>query len=312
VTAVLSVQVKPHTDYDGTVESGLSKMLVIGMGKQRGARIAHERAVDWSFRNMIPEITDQLLESLPIVGDVAIVEDQHDDTAIIQGIPPERFLDREAELLETAEQRVDREREEVVAERNAYQRFKERVSGIDTMDGSRQEPVAATRTYVDSRSQAADPRSRMTNQIRNTFRETVMNVDHYDELYGESLETHVTVELSPEVATLFANDRATSITQSTHMALVTAVDQAISHRNVYLEVVDGERDPLVKNQRVLSDILEEYAALQVPAGQRSGLLDSLDGLAETRQETIQDRPSTAHTDGHDFCSYIHPDTNQST
>jgi hypothetical protein len=40
---------------------------------------------------MIPEITDQLLESLPIVGGVAIVEDQHDDTAIIEGVSPAGF-----------------------------------------------------------------------------------------------------------------------------------------------------------------------------------------------------------------------------
>ncbi|WP_248517950.1 DUF362 domain-containing protein [Salinarchaeum laminariae] len=95
-------RVKPHTDFGGTVESGLSKMLVIGMGKQRGAKIAHKWAVDWSFRRMIPEITDQLLEALPIVGGVAIVEDQYDDTALVEGVPPSGFLDREAELLETA------------------------------------------------------------------------------------------------------------------------------------------------------------------------------------------------------------------
>jgi hypothetical protein len=95
-------RIKPHTDFDGAVESGLSKMLVIGMGKQRGAKIAHEWAVDWSFRNMIPEITEQLLSTLPVVGGVAIVEDQHDDTTIIEGIRPEGFLDRERELLKTA------------------------------------------------------------------------------------------------------------------------------------------------------------------------------------------------------------------
>lgn len=75
-------------------------MLVIGMGKQRGAQIAHKWAVDWSFRRMIPEITDQLLESLPIIGGIAIVEDQHDDTGLIEGVPPSGFLDREKELLE--------------------------------------------------------------------------------------------------------------------------------------------------------------------------------------------------------------------
>ncbi|WP_049982268.1 hypothetical protein [Halorubrum sp. BV1] len=95
-------RVKPHTDYDGPVESGLSKMLVIGMGKQRGAKTAHEWAIDWSFRNMIPEITEELLTELPVAGGVAIVEDQFDDTALIEGVPPSGFLDREAELLERA------------------------------------------------------------------------------------------------------------------------------------------------------------------------------------------------------------------
>ncbi|WP_424005349.1 DUF362 domain-containing protein (plasmid) [Haloarcula salina] len=95
-------RVKPHTDFDGSVESGLSKMLVIGMGKQRGAQIAHKWAVDWSFRKMIPEITGQLLDELPVVGGVALVEDQRDETTLIEGVPPSGFLDRERELLETA------------------------------------------------------------------------------------------------------------------------------------------------------------------------------------------------------------------
>jgi hypothetical protein len=99
-------RVKPHTDFQGDVESGLSKMLVIGMGKQRGAKTAHEWAMDWSFRNMIPEIASLLVEALPVVGGVAIVEDEHDDTATIEGVPPEGFLDREAELLDEAYDRL--------------------------------------------------------------------------------------------------------------------------------------------------------------------------------------------------------------
>ena len=101
-------RIKPHTDFSGDVESGLSKMLVIGMGKQRGAKMAHDWAVDWSLRNMLPEITDRLLASLPVVGGVAIVEDQHDDTSIIEGVPPSGFLTREAELLDIARERMPR------------------------------------------------------------------------------------------------------------------------------------------------------------------------------------------------------------
>ncbi|WP_424009177.1 DUF362 domain-containing protein [Haloferax denitrificans] len=95
-------RVKPHTDFRGDVESGLSKMLVIGMGKQRGAKTAHDWAADWSFREMLPEITRLHVENLPIAGGIAIVEDEHDDTAFIEGVPPSGFLDREAELLELA------------------------------------------------------------------------------------------------------------------------------------------------------------------------------------------------------------------
>ncbi|MCQ4334591.1 DUF2088 domain-containing protein [Natronomonas sp. F2-12] len=99
-------RIKPHTDFGGEVESGLSKMLVIGMGKQRGAKMAHDWAVDWSLRNMLPEIAQRLLSDLPVLGGVAIVEDEHDDTTLIEGVPASEFLDREAELLEMAWERM--------------------------------------------------------------------------------------------------------------------------------------------------------------------------------------------------------------
>nr|WP_233255334.1 lactate racemase domain-containing protein [Haloplanus rallus] len=103
---VMVNRIKPHTDFGGEVESGLSKMLVIGMGKQRGAKMAHDWAVDWSLRNMLPEIASQLLEALPVAGGVAIVEDEHDDTTLLEGVPASDFLERERELLETAERRM--------------------------------------------------------------------------------------------------------------------------------------------------------------------------------------------------------------
>ncbi len=103
---VLVNRIKPHTDFSGEVESGLSKMLVIGMGKQRGAKMAHDWAVDWSLRNMLPEITERLLDELPVAGGVAIVEDEHDDTTLIEGVPPSEFLERETELLKTAWERM--------------------------------------------------------------------------------------------------------------------------------------------------------------------------------------------------------------
>jgi hypothetical protein len=103
---VMVNRIKPHTDFGGEVESGLSKMLVIGMGKQKGAKMAHDWAVDWSLRNMLPEITSQLLDALPVAGGVAVVEDEHDDTTLIEGVPASGFLERERELLEIAYERM--------------------------------------------------------------------------------------------------------------------------------------------------------------------------------------------------------------
>jgi hypothetical protein len=103
---VMVNRIKPHTDFGGEVESGLSKMLVIGMGKQKGAKMAHDWAVDWSLRNMLPEITSQLLDALPVAGGVAVVEDEHDDTTLIEGVPASGFLERERELLDVAYERM--------------------------------------------------------------------------------------------------------------------------------------------------------------------------------------------------------------
>ena len=101
-------RVKPHTDYDGSIESGLAKMLVIGFGKQRGAKTAHDWAIDWSLREMVPDIAARLVDTLPVIGGVAILEDQRDDTAEIECVPATSILEREQTLLARAEELLPR------------------------------------------------------------------------------------------------------------------------------------------------------------------------------------------------------------
>lgn len=55
-----------------------------------------------AFPEHNPGVTERLFDELPVVGEVPIVEDQHDDTTILEDIPPERFLDRGVTLLKTA------------------------------------------------------------------------------------------------------------------------------------------------------------------------------------------------------------------
>jgi len=97
---LLANRVKLHTDFHGDIESGLAKMAVIGVGKQRGANAAHIAALDSSFREVIPERTEILLEAVPIVGGVAVIENAEERTAEVHGVGADELLEREPELLE--------------------------------------------------------------------------------------------------------------------------------------------------------------------------------------------------------------------
>ena len=101
---LLANRVKPHTDFRGDVESGLSKMAVIGLGKHRGAESLHNAAIATDFADVIRDRTDVLLAETPVVGGIALVENADDRAAHIEGVDADDIPDREPELLATAEE----------------------------------------------------------------------------------------------------------------------------------------------------------------------------------------------------------------
>jgi hypothetical protein len=94
-------RVKPHTSFRGTHESGVVKMLTIGLGCHRGATMAHAQGAQGLAR-LIPALGAALLERLPVLAGVALVENAYDQTARVTALRPEEFLPREAQLLEEA------------------------------------------------------------------------------------------------------------------------------------------------------------------------------------------------------------------
>lgn len=101
--AVLLVnRVKPHTDYSGDYESGLCKMAVVGLGKHRGAEEMHNAALARGFPQVVPERARILLETTPVVGGIAILENARERTADVVGVPAGDVMDREPRLLERA------------------------------------------------------------------------------------------------------------------------------------------------------------------------------------------------------------------
>jgi hypothetical protein len=94
-------RVKPHTDFHGPYESGLTKMSVIGLGKHAQALEIHRHGV-YGLRELIPRCAGAILATGKIVGGLAVVEDAYDQPAIIRAIPAEKLLAQEPGLLEQA------------------------------------------------------------------------------------------------------------------------------------------------------------------------------------------------------------------
>ncbi|HUG93319.1 MAG TPA: lactate racemase domain-containing protein [Planctomycetaceae bacterium] len=92
-------RVKPHTGFVGPIESGLHKMMLIGLGKHDGARIYHRAIMDHSFLEIIRAVADVVLERCRIVAGLAIVENAYDETGLIEAVAPRDFFEREQELL---------------------------------------------------------------------------------------------------------------------------------------------------------------------------------------------------------------------
>lgn len=73
-------RVKPHTDFEGEIESGLTKMLAIGMGKREGAEIYHNAILDQGYYKTFTSVVDVILEKAPVTLGIGIVENQLDRT----------------------------------------------------------------------------------------------------------------------------------------------------------------------------------------------------------------------------------------
>lgn len=97
-------RIKPHTRFTGDIESGLMKMLLIGLGKCEGARVYHRAIMDYSFGQIIRSVAREVVARCRILAGLALVENAYEQTAWIEGVRPEDFESREPQLLALARQ----------------------------------------------------------------------------------------------------------------------------------------------------------------------------------------------------------------
>lgn len=100
-------RIKAHTAFRGTYESGLVKMMAIGMGKRAGADSLH-RAGFGKMGERLPLYAKVVFDNCNVIFGVAPIENEFDQTCRIEVIPAEEIFDREPELLRYAKSRLPR------------------------------------------------------------------------------------------------------------------------------------------------------------------------------------------------------------
>ena len=101
-------RIKPHTDFVGEIESGLHKMMLIGLGKHKGAALYHQAIVHYSFDRIIRSVGQTVIDKCGVLLGLGLVENQYDKTALIKGVDADEFVEREKELLVLAKKWMPR------------------------------------------------------------------------------------------------------------------------------------------------------------------------------------------------------------
>jgi len=190
---------------------------------------------------------------------------------------------------------VTNEAEIITAEREALTEFCSRVRAIATDD----DPRLGMQTTPQRLVEKPEP-SESLRAVRTAYRETVMEVPHYESEYDETFEEHVTTEFSHTIANNLTDGAV--LTAPLHSALIEAVEQRTATRDAFrrelrqerqsLEFVDDSLGDIESRTHQISCRLERVTAVE----QRNSLRDELrrlerecGHLADNRQATIHQR-----------------------
>ena len=95
-------RIKPHTDFKGTIESGLFKMMTIGLGKWHGAVQYHRANVNHGYETVITGVGREMLGKARIGFGLGVVENGYDETALIEAFSAQELEAGERRLLKSA------------------------------------------------------------------------------------------------------------------------------------------------------------------------------------------------------------------
>jgi hypothetical protein len=97
-------RIKPHTRFYGSVESGLMKMMLIGLGNHHGALVYHRVIQDYTFDQIVHSVAREVIARCRVVGGIGILENAYEETADIVGMEPQSIGTIEPVLLNRVKQ----------------------------------------------------------------------------------------------------------------------------------------------------------------------------------------------------------------
>lgn len=102
---ILLNRVKLHTDLNGDVESGLQKIIAIGLGNHKGAQVVHAEGLNLAVPRL-KSVADYALKHGNILFGIALVENAYDETCHVEAIPRDKIQSREPELLDLSRKNI--------------------------------------------------------------------------------------------------------------------------------------------------------------------------------------------------------------
>ena len=213
---------------------------------------------------------------------------------------------------EAALDRVRRVRSEVKRECQAFRRFRQRTQSLETRAPQIEQPSIGMQQRLSHAEQS------VRDVIEPCYRETVMAVDHYDDVYDDSFEASISAEFGADV--LFLISAASAYSPVIKQRLLDAAQQCIDSRQVFLKILEDEYATLTDAQSTVREIRQRVVKLDEelqglsdtqPTSQYETLQSLTDECKEwlqRRQEQIHARRSERLSDDPsctDLCSYLY-------
>lgn len=190
---------------------------------------------------------------------------------------------------------IEHEYDEIGDEIRAFEDFHEQVKTFAPSNTNQPAP----------KSLRCSQEANMMQKVRQTYRNTILAVPHYEEVYGEPLQENITAELGPNIARCVAPESPAHFSDLFKKMLLAGTVSAIKRRRHLQHTLSVDLTSLTQVQNDLVDLLDNLDTVTIPSWYREDFRSRVDHLAQERQETLNQLSVPSKQSYHGFCQYLY-------